>query len=67
MAKKKVFSLEKFKTICRAEGDCGILIYIWLRSWAEKCDGLTEEEILERHKFRVEPAWMVEVNDEESV
>lgn len=55
---KKIFSLKKFREFLYKH-DCDYEDYLWAKkAWAEKCEGLTAEEIEEQFGIEVEKAWM---------
>ena len=68
---KKVFSVEKLKESMKSSGFSKARIDRSLIVWANKCDGLTEEEMTEL-RYVTSDNWMIEVdggkeNDKKSI
>lgn len=62
MKTKKVFSVEKFKELFEMKGYSKEDIYRSCAGWANKCDGLTEEEITSLG-YVTNNEWMIEVKE----
>lgn len=61
---KKVFSVKKYEEVMKKEFSFGKKeIEENKRIWADKCDGLTAEEMMIKHCCLTVDDWMIEVEE----
>lgn len=63
---KKVFSIEKYVKSRKNDGDTDEKIRMHLISWANECDGLTEEKMNNLH-YGTCDEWMVEIGEKNNL